>query len=313
MNESNPLKNAKVVGANIQVESYLGQVQGVRRGDPQFVMSRSELMLAASCFSRWLAGYSFKDTDATSFGSLIDCLLTSPDQFDKRYIERPATYPAGKMHAQVKAGEIEVGDPVPWSSAAKWCKEWTAAHKGKEPVSADDMTDARAAVKRFYEDKEIADLLNCSAKQVMVVAEYHDEATGLVVPTKCLIDLVPAKDSRFAKGLADLKTCRSADHRSFQKTVDQLNYDAQAAMILDHYVGATGEDRCEFLFALMENVFPFEPGKRYLSSEFVDLGRTKYVHALKRYCECLKTGIFPGFEEGWTICDPDAWHSTLRH
>jgi hypothetical protein len=268
-------------------------------------------MLFASCPNRWVHGFSFKDTDATAFGSLIDCLLTSPDHFEKRYVERPATYPAGKRHPQVIAGEIAEGDPVPWSSAAKWCKEWTKQNKGKEPVSADDMTDARAAVKRFKEDKEIADLLNCSRKQVMCVAEYHDEETGLVVPTKCLIDLVPDRDSRFGKDLADLKTIRSAAMRPWLRTIDDNCYDAQAAMNLDHFNAATGEDRFQFLFPLMENVFPFQPARRQLSPQFIEFGRTKYLHALRWYCQCLSRDL--ARIRRWTLCEADQYHSTLKH
>lgn len=307
---SNPFSNARIVGDNVDAESYMRQ--SVQRGDPQFVISRSELMLFASCPQRWIRGYTFKDTDATEFGSLIDCLLTSPETFSKRYVERPATYPAGKKHSQVVSGEISEGDPVPWSSAARWCKDWAKQQGEKEPVSAEDMADARAAVKRFAEDKEINDLLASSKRQVMVVAEYHDRETELVIPTKCLIDLVPDKDSRFGKELADLKTCRSAAHDTWEKELDRHNYDAQGAMNIDHYVAATGEDRCSFLHALMENVFPFEPGKRNMSQEFIELGRAKYVRALKRYCKCLKENKWPGFDEGWTLVQVGPWHSQLR-
>lgn len=321
---TNPLRNAKVVGDGIANESYLGQMQGIDRGHPKFVISRSELMLFASCPARWLSGYSFKDTDATWFGSLVDCLLTTPDQFSKRYVERPATYPAGKKHPQVISHEIEEGDPVPWSAAAKWCKQWVAQNKDKEPVSADDMIDAQAAVKRFKEDLDIAALLACSKKQVMCVAEYHDEKTGLVIPTKCLIDLVPqgeqvvgldwAKKDLLAKNvLADIKTIRNAAMHPWLRAVDDSNYDAQAAIGLDHYNAATDEQRSEFLFPLMENVFPFQPARRYLSPQFLEFGRTKYLHALRWYCQCLKAGKWPGYEEGWSLCEPDSWHSTLKH
>lgn len=321
----NPLKNAKVVGDGIANESYLGQMTGISRGHPEFVISRSELMLFATCPSRWKDGFAFKDTDATFFGSLVDCLLTTPDQFSKRYVERPATYPAGKKHPQVVSHEIEEGDPVPWSAAAKWCKQWVAQNKGKEPVSAEDMADAQAAVKRFKEDLDIAALLACSKKQVMCVAEYHDEETGLVIPTKCLIDLVPEKTDLvlgmdsflkpiYAKTvLSDIKTTRSAAMRPWLRALDENQYDAQAAMNLDHYNSATGEARHIFLFALMENVFPFQPAKRQASEQFIEFGRDKYLYALRLYCKCLKSGRWPGYEDGWGLCEPDAWHSVLKH
>lgn len=313
----NPIQNSKIVGNNISSDAYLRQELGVARGHPQFVMHRSELMLFASCPSRWLAGYTFKDTDATFFGSLFDCLVTSPLQFADRYIEQPKTYPASKRHPKVIAGDIEEGDPVPWSSQSKWCKQWLREHKDKESVVAEDLEEARQATKRFTSDPKIKELLDCSDKQVMCIAEYHDESTGFVIPTKVLIDLAPKNTSSYRKGIGDIKTIRNAAHKQWLYAIDDRDYDAQGAFNLDHYNAATGEQRTEFYFPLCENVFPFEPGRRMIEASYIEEGRKKYLAALRLYCQCLKTNKWPGFDDdspwnGWTLCEPDSRHSNFK-
>lgn len=295
------------------------QEPGVRRGDPAFVMSRSELMLFNSCPSRWLAGYVPKDTDATDWGGLLDCLLTDHDRFDERYAVQPETVTATKSMTCVKDGDAKEGDPVPWRECAE-AKEWKAQQRGRTIISHQEHLDALSAVKRLTDDRELRELLACSAKQVMVVAEYVDKETGVVVPVKVLLDLVPAVDSRFGKDLADLKTCRSAAPTVWEKAVDERNYDAQAAINTDVYVAATGEDRNTFLHVLLENVFPYQPGRRMLSSELVNLGRMKITSALRNYCRCLASGKWPSWEEasnrslnGWLIVEASPYHSQIKY
>jgi PDDEXK-like domain of unknown function (DUF3799) len=304
---------AKVVGSNVSSAVYLRQMEGVKRGNPQFVMSRSELMLFASNPSRWIAGYYHKDSDATYFGSLLDCLVTSPDKFSEIYAVRPKTVKATKTMTCVKEGEAEVGDPVPWRECTE-AKDWKAkvAHEGKEAVPADDFEEANQALTRLMEDDKARDLLACSHKQVMVMGEYQDRLTGLIIPVKGLIDIVPALDSGHGDSLADFKTCRSAAPRDWIKAIDQRHYDAQAALFIDLYEAATGEGRATFLHLLQENTFPFQVGRRIVGGEFMAIGRHKYENALKLYCACLKANIWPSWDDlsalnGWTIADADEY------
>jgi hypothetical protein len=147
----------------------------------------------------------------------------------------------------------------------------------------------------------------------MVIGEYHDEETGIMVPLKSLIDIVPSASSDNAKALADLKTCVSASPPAWTKAVSDHDYDAQSALYLDLFNAATGQERVEFLHVLQESYAPWQPGKRMLSAEFIELGRVKYLDALKRYCQCLAANSWPGYEtgkmvlNGWQLTEPLAY------
>lgn len=319
---ANPFTNAKFIGANVDPEVYHRQDEKTPRGHPEFVMSRSELMLFASCPSRWIHGYAPKETDATAWGSLFDCLVTgAPGYFDSKYVVHPRTVTATKSMTCVREGEVEAGAPVTWRKCGE-ATEWKQIHaKGRTVLSPDDFDEAEGARRRLMEDPVLSHFITCSAKQVMVTAEFRDEESGLVIPWKSLIDLVPrAEDETFGVYLGDLKTARSADPGKWEREIDNRNYDAQAAANLDSYTAATGERRESFVHVIVENEFPFEPTGAYLSMQFVELGRLKIVRALRFYCECVKLKFFPSWRDftsrevygGFIACDADQWHSQLK-
>jgi hypothetical protein len=147
----------------------------------------------------------------------------------------------------------------------------------------------------------------------MATASYQDAETGIVVPLRILIDLLPAVDSDYGKAIADLKTCGSAAVRPWNRAVFDHGYYIQSALYLDVWTLATGEDRTDFLHIVQESYTPYQTEKRMLSAEFIELGRAKYVEALQKYCQCLKTGVWPGYEgsrldwRGWQLTEPEPW------
>lgn len=300
----NPFRNAKIVGTGIDSQAY--HRQDAKRGDPQFAMSRSELMLFASCPARWVAGFSPKETDATAFGSLMDCLLTDGGRFAAKYAIQPEMVHASKSMKCVQSDEVAEGDLIPWQDC-KEAREWKAGHKDQIIISHEEHAEADQAREKLLSDPIIGKLWACSDNQVMAVAEYPDPKTKLIIPVKVLIDLAPRKDSDFAGDLADYKTARNASPRAWVNVIDDRNYDCQAALFMDVYNAATGEDRYEFLHIVQENLFPWQVGRRIVSTKFIQLGRDKYLSALSLYCSCLKANEWPAWEVEWGISEPEPY------
>lgn len=194
------------------------------------------------------------------------------------------------------------------------CKEWRAAQDGKEIVSAKEVFEINIALKSLFKDEVIKSFCDASDKQVLVTGEWHDEATGLVVPVRCLMDFVPRADTEFYNSLGDLKTTRSAALQPFSRFCYQMGYHVQAAFDTDLYVSATGEDRFTWGLILLENYPPYQTGKRILAEDFVQIGRQTYRHLLAQYCRCLKTNHWPDYDsnnkhaaQGWSIISPEPW------
>lgn len=300
----NPIKSAVDHGDGITNEHYMATQNDCERGDPEYVMSRSALAEFSRCPHRWLMGYKDGATDSTDWGVLIDCLaLDHPDAFKARFAVQPDTY------------LNEDNEEKPWNNNAKVCRAWknAQADHGRQIVKPEAVTAAQNAIKFLLHDEQIRALLQHSRHQVMLTGEYHDEPTGLVIPLKALVDIAPI-DKGF---LVDLKTCESANARSWAKSIYNYWYDAQAALYLDLWNTATGENRKEFRHILQESYAPWETAKRIVSSELLSVGRSKYLGALQRYAQCLKSGHWEGYDvahtnadlliDGWLVVAAEPW------
>lgn len=303
----NPITNAKIVSVDTDPAVY-HRTKGGARGQPDCIMSNSEIKRFADCPQKWLlGGCDHDDTDATRWGNLVDCLFLTPAHFKERYVVSPEKYP------DKKTGELK-----DWNLKANFCKAWKKEQGDKICIKPKEAAGANEAVTRLCGDPEIRSLMTMCARQVMVVGEYKDAATGLVVPMKGLLDIVPnAKFDFYGRCLADLKTTERAKTSGWAKKVFGWGLYIQAALYLDLYTAATGEDRSDFLHVISESTPPYEPNTVLLTSgsdmDFVEIGREYYVNALQFYCRCLKDGRWPGYAEmsecihGWAVVRPEAW------
>jgi len=294
---------AEIIAANVDPETYHAINADTPRGSPSFVMGRSDLLLFAECPMRWKNGYERPGSAAKENGNLTETIILQPERFEERYAVCPETYPDAKT-----------GEPKPWNFNAAYCKDWRKSIGAREPIKAHEHVEALEAKASAMADLRIAHLLTHSEKQVMITANYRDAATGITVPLRALIDLVPDKaDQLYGKALADFKTARSAQPRAWRKACWDYGYDAQAAFYLDLHAAATGEQRTDWLHAIIENVAPYQTARRWMSAEFVGLGRARYRAALVRYAACLASGDWPDYDQtglvidGWAEVAPEPW------
>lgn len=282
-------------------------------------MTRSELVEFSKCPARWIRGYKDDDeTDAMSWGALLDVLMTQPGQFMKLYAVAPESYPVAQSKAEILAGfPVEMRG---WTYAAKFCKDWRDEQyeAGREVVSKKVADEAFAAQERLQEDPKILDFISRSRTQVLVQVEYEDPDTGIVVPVACLIDFAPEpNDPEYGSALADLKSCKDASKATWSREVFFRGYDKQGSLYIDAMNASSGTNYTQFFHILCENVKPFQPGRRMLDPEFLQIGRASYRRALSEYCYALKSGNFEGYDDredirgnnigGWSMTSPQPW------
>ena len=276
-----------------------------------FTLSRSELRSFGKNPSKWIRKSGRDETRAMRYGSLLDAMLLAPDHFESRFTRRPDTYPA----------EGKKGEPAtdkPWNGNSTWCKEWmeSSFRRGLTPFKTDEESAALAAISRLSGDDNIARVLMGSRKSVFALVNYLDRATGLNVPIKIMVDLVPDCDPERGS-LGDLKTTSDASGEVWQRHVFSMGYHYQAAMYLDAWNACTGEDRQGWFHVVSESSAPFEPAQRALSTEFIELGRNEYQRDLALFCECVDAGKWPGYDGethsrliltgGWHLVEPMPW------
>lgn len=306
---STMFKNAKIVSVGTNPDVYHRSGSDVPRGHREFVMSNTSLGEFASNPHRWIRGYRRKvSKKQVDWGNLIDCMVLTPGQFDERFAVYPTHYPDSKT-----------GEMKKFTLSSNWCKKWKEDHENFQCITKTDLDNATAARARLAEDPIIMEMLDGCQTQVFVLGEYHDPQTKIVVPVKCLIDVVPSvsntKNSN-DRCLADLKTCRHADKRSWERQVYLFGYHRQAALYMDLYTEATKEDRTDWRHIVSESEPPYEPARRQLSggeNSFIELGRNQVLSALRTYCACLEANSWPSWDDGsgtiqgWTLVSPEAW------
>jgi hypothetical protein len=201
----------------------------------------------------------------------------------------------------------------PWNNNATVCREWRAQQKGKTIIKDDDLEEAGDAAKRLLRDDIIFSFHRCCDTQVLVEGQFHDTATGLFIPVRCLMDYVPRLGTEFETCLGDLKTSTSGSPRFFQRNAYSFGYHMQAAFDIDLYNSAMQEKRDKWLFVGIENFRPWQPFRRMFDDEFITIGRQSVETALRYYAKCLKEDRWPSYDDnddsvgGWGVLSPEPW------
>lgn len=237
-------------------------------------VSQSTLKAFADCPRKFKLAEKREATPNMIYGALVDALWLTGDT------SRFAFMPEG-LDGRTKEG-----------------KAWKAASEGKDVVPWDTLQRANAAIARLSNTPEIAEARQGCDAQVAAVAEIEG------VLCKGLIDLCPKDGCR--GGLADLKTAASGDPAEWARYVFNMRLHWQAALYLDLWNRATGEDLQDFFHIVSEQEPPHEPSMMALSHEFVALGRDEYRRALRLYAECQAKDEWPGYATNAVIA-PEPW------
>lgn len=283
----NPLIDGVVIGADTNPKKYHAP-QLVPRGHPDYVMSFSELSLFNVCPRRWIDGYEEPSTQAREWGDPIDCLVLTPQFFSERFSISPETYTN-------KKGEVK-----PWRYGADVTDAWKELmeRSGRTCIKFEMGASLNTAAKRFLADPYIKELLMLSDRQVQVMSRYVDPETGVVVPLKSLVDIVPRTDTPFGKCVAELKSATNGAMEPFTDAIWRYQYFVQLALYIDA-LKAAGQDRTDGLIIGQESFEPFQPFRRHVCAADLETGRGKYKNWLKRYAYCIRSGDWGDYEDGY--------------
>lgn len=294
-----------------------------KRGDPDRPMSRSDLGDFAENPHKWVLSKDSSDRSrATDFGSVFDCLVTEHEgSFAERFIAEPAIYPATPKRKDDEPEE------KPWNMNATYCKTWVREREaaGVEVVKGDLVDSARIARDTLFRSELVPgltgeELIRQCRKQVYICGWWVDAATGLRIPIKVLIDLLPSGSlpQFFRDHIIDLKSARNGNPQQWNNVVMDHGYHWQAAMQLDAWNALApiiGEPkRHDFAHLVAESAYPYENALMPLSADFISLGRMEYQAALAKLARCYVTNEWPGYEfdgyvdgHGLTVIDPPLW------
>lgn len=199
-------------------------------------------------------------TPAMKWGSLVDCLTTTPELFEADYAVLPPDAPQRPTESMLAAAKP---GPASLARQAFWA-DFDEASGDRNVVTADTLTEARKAAKMLTETcKASASIFEKSKSQVIVAAKIED------LNFKGLIDLAPEGEDF----LADLKTTTDFSLNGFGKTLATLGYFVQGATYLRLWNARFPDDqRTRFKLIWQDSAPPYEVAVTEIAQHELEAG-----------------------------------------
>lgn len=205
----------------------------------------------------WKHGPPFRKTDAMCWGSLVDCLVTTPELYDEEFIVSPF-------------------DDFRKTEA----KEWLAVQK-REVIKYAYYCEACKARDMMLFHLARHSVLHVEKQAHKFAVIEHDGARYNV---KALADLL-APDA-----VHDIKTTGSLEERAIRKTILERGYHVQGALYCDLF------ERERFVLHFQESSPPYRTRRVDLTVADLEEGRRWYMRAIALWHECVTTDTWPGAE-----------------
>ena len=265
---------------NAQIEHNLGKAYYLRSANPQNLtapVSKSLLWDFNESPYKWRHSSGREVTKAMDLGTLIHSAILEPE---------------------TAITDIASVSPFP-DFRTKAAQEWRDDQRemGRMIVTDADIRTASGCEQVFSED--YAQRFGVGYKsEVAVFAEIG------AIQIKGMIDLVP--DSLDL--LVDLKTtARIGSLREITNTIINRGYHWQAALYLDLWNAASGENRDRFMICFIEVTEPYETAWVEVSPALIEAGRVGYMNALAKWQSCVATDVWPRQHEGITLIEKPAY------
>lgn len=235
-----------------------------------------------------------EEKSSLEFGKAAHMLVLGEEGFKARYVLRPATYPDEK------------GNEKPWSGNANWCKAWLAAQSkaGRTVITETEIGHIRRMANALAGKEAIKlGILNGRIERSIFAKSGN-------IWLKTRPDVVPNDSGDFV----DLKTAASVDDESLSKAIFNHGYHIQAGllrMIVREVLGA--EAFSSFTFVFVEKSPPYDVRVMQLKDEDIDLGEQQARKAIGIVEECLKRGVWPGydgFDKEFSYVEMPSWSKT---
>jgi hypothetical protein len=218
------------------------------RGEPNHPMSWSDLVEFGRSPHRWRFWRPEPDERSWTWEDIVRGYAVVPSLATRQFTPRPRTYPAmvntcpgcrstGVAETCRKCGlrRRMVSAERPWAGTAEYCRNWTEAtiKAGSFVVSADDHDRALAAVDKLNADQAVASTRTEASVWQTFSATWHDADTGLDIPVRADVQIVPEESTNLSDVLAGVYVSRNAAPGPWAIQVIGRQAHVEAALLLD--------------------------------------------------------------------------------
>ena len=245
-------------------------------------ISRSAIMDFAVSPKKYWANYlnpervKKESTDAMLFGELFHQLILEPEKFysenSLQYISIPM--PEVGLLKNIGREEYDRQKSALRDAEKLDCEllsAWLLKNKGKYSIRQKEYELLSVMKESIYKNKQAHEFLTEGENEVSYF--WNDPETGLLLKAR--------PDVLYDTVCVDLKTCKDASPRAFQRAMCDGGYHIQAAMIIDAVKAVDNREISSFVNIAIEKEYPYAIGIYILDQAAIDSGREKYKRILK--------------------------------
>lgn len=260
----------------------MSEIKLIKTVDQAFIEKRPLSYSSMKAFSNSPKHYieylnnPFVPTDATILGNLIDCLVLTPEDFEKKYWVFESSYKDFKTKAAREERDQEIA---------------MARELNKTVVTTEQLTIAKTC-KTALMDHEQSRILIEHRTKVQNKLSWRDRKRDL--PIVGYLDFESnAWDTEF---LVDLKSSRSADPNDFTRYAAQLKYQIQCGGYLEGYYNQYYRWP-NFIFLAVETSEPFNVSVNFCDDKYVEAAKAEWNGLLQAFRYCMDNDHFDlGYE-----------------
>ena len=215
-----------------------------------------------------------KVTAQMEWGSLVDCMWTTPEHFADYYIVLPENAPQRPTEAMLNAKKPSDSS----LERQRWWEEFERSVNGRTVVTHEMWQEARAAV-RMLEDHDVAAGIKAdSDRQVALVG---DNPLMPNTQAKCLMDLLPL-EGQWSFAVVDLKTTSSLSDYALRETMWDFDYVMKLGFYSLLAEAANYGIRCQAVIIWQSSRFPYEVKVREIPSKHLMIGREVAMKRMRK-------------------------------
>ena len=206
------------------------------------------------------------DSASMRWGTALHCMILEPERFAAEYtIGGPINKKTGK----------------PYGSDTVAFMDWALAQT--KPILTREEHRLIVGMAESIAAHPIARTIRDGPRQTEVSIFW--DIAGM--PCKARIDCVQPKQ------IWDIKTCRDASYRGFQRSIADYCYHLAAAWYLTGWAELDKGSAPKYLWLAVENSPPYALAVYHASADLLQVGRERCAAAVARYLECKDNKHFP--------------------
>lgn len=237
-------------------------------------------------------------TAAMILGTLVHQHLMEPGQPLPPLAIVPDTYVVPADYVPKSKKDVQPGEVVEWSFRRKHCQNWRDQQKaaGKIVITDNDLQFVFKAAQAVGRHPVAGPLFNDADAEVSMFWNSKDGFR-----CKARLDLVPRKPC-----IVDVKKTNNAKPSVFARHAINMGYHIQMAWYrLAWSLLGDGERTTCILVAVEDETA--DVTVHQLSEESLQEGERLAMKAFERWKECHKSGVWPGYSDGFSVIDLPTW------